>query len=142
LVAGVGTGGTITGISEVIKEKKPTFKAIAVEPENSSVLSGERPGPHKIQGIGAGFIPEVLRMDLVDEVIRVSDGDAGLSAKRLAREEGILAGISSGAAVWAAIEVAKREENKGKMVVVILPDTGERYLSTWVFNEQNHRIKS
>jgi cysteine synthase A len=136
LVAGVGTGGTITGISEVIKEKKPTFKAIAVEPENSSVLSGERPGPHKIQGIGAGFIPEVLRMDLVDEVIRVSDGDAGLSAKRLAREEGILAGISSGAAVWAAIEVAKREENKGKMVVVILPDTGERYLSTWVFNEQ------
>jgi cysteine synthase A len=119
----------------VIKEKKPTFKAIAVEPESSSVLSGERPGPHKIQGIGAGFIPEVLRMDLVDEVIKVSDGDAGLVAKRLAREEGILAGISSGAAAWAAIEVAKREENKGKMVVVILPDTGERYLSTWVFNE-------
>ena len=142
LVAGVGTGGTITGISEVIKERKPAFKAIAVEPENSSVLSGERPGPHKIQGIGAGFIPEVLRMDLVDEVIRVSDGDAGLFAKRLAREEGILAGISSGAAVWAAIEVAKREENKDKMVVVILPDTGERYLSTWVFNEQNHRVKN
>jgi len=136
LVAGVGTGGTITGISEVIKEKKPTFKAIAVEPENSPVLSGERPGPHKIQGIGAGFIPEVLRMDLVDEVIRVSDGDAGLFAKRLAREEGILAGISSGAAAWAAIEVAKREENKDRMVVVILPDTGERYLSTWVFNGQ------
>lgn len=123
----------------MIKEKKPTFKAIAVEPESSSVLSGERPGPHKIQGIGAGFIPEVLRMDLVDEVIKVSDGDAGLFAKRLAREEGILAGISSGAAVWAAIEVAKREENKGKMVVVILPDTGERYLSTWVFNEHNNR---
>jgi cysteine synthase A len=135
LIAGVGTGGTITGISEVIKEKKPGFKAIAVEPENSSVLSGERPGPHKIQGIGPGFIPEVLRMDLVDEVIKVSDRDAGLFAKRLAREEGILAGISSGAAVWAAIEVAKREENKGKMVVVILPDTGERYLSTWVFGE-------
>jgi cysteine synthase A len=142
LVAGVGTGGTITGISEVIKEKKPAFKAIAVEPESSSVLSGERPGPHKIQGIGAGFIPEVLRMDLVDEVIKVSDRDAGLCAKRLAREEGILAGISSGAAAWAAIEVAKREENKGKMVVVILPDTGERYLSTWMCNELNHRAKS
>ena len=136
LVAGVGTGGTISGISEVIKEKKPTFKAIAVEPKNSSVLSGEGAGPHKIQGIGAGFIPGVLRMDLVDEVIKVSDEDAGLLAKRLAREEGILAGISSGAAVWAAIEVAKREENKGRMVVVILPDTGERYLSAWAYNEK------
>ncbi len=135
LVAGVGTGGTITGVSEVIKKRKPDFKAIAVEPENSPVLSGGRPGPHKIQGIGAGFLPEVLQMDLIDEVIKVSDKDAGLLAKRLAMEEGILAGISSGAATWAAIEIAKREENRGKMIVVILPDTGERYLSTWVFNE-------
>ena len=134
LVAGVGTGGTITGISEVIKQKKPEFKAIAVEPETSPVLSGGRPGPHKIQGIGAGFMPEVLRMDLIDEVIKVSNENAGGLMKRLAREEGILAGISSGAAVWAAIEVAKRQENGGKMVVVILPDTGERYISTWVFN--------
>jgi cysteine synthase A len=135
LVAGVGTGGTITGISDVIKKKKPAFKAIAVEPENSSVLSGGRPGPHKIQGIGAGFVPEVLRMDLVDEVIKVSNEDAGLYARRLAREEGILAGISSGAAVWAAIEVAKRQDSEGKMIVVLLPDTGERYISTWLFNE-------
>jgi len=135
LVAGVGTGGTITGISGVIKKRKPEFKAIAVEPKNSPILSGGRPGPHKIQGIGAGFIPEVLRMDLVDEVIKVSDEDAGLLARRLAKEEGVLAGISSGAAVWAAIEVAKRQENEGKMIVVILPDTGERYISTWLFNE-------
>ncbi len=136
LVAGVGTGGTITGVSEVIKKRKPDFKAIAVEPENSPVLSGGRPGPHKIQGIGAGFLPEVLQMDLIDEVIKVSDKDAGLFAKRLAMEEGILAGISSGAATWAAIEVGKREENRGKMIVVILPDTGERYISTWLFNEK------
>jgi len=135
LVAGVGTGGTISGISEVIKGKKPGFKAIAVEPENSPVLSGGRPGPHKIQGIGAGFIPEVLQMNLVDEVIKVSNEAAGLLAKRLAREEGILAGISSGAAAWAAIEVARRQESEGKMIVVILPDTGERYISTWLFNE-------
>jgi cysteine synthase A len=135
LVAGVGTGGTITGISEVIKKKKPQFKAIAVEPENSPVLSGGRPGPHKIQGIGAGFVPEVLKMNLVDEVIKVSNEDAGWLARRLAREEGILVGISSGAATWAAIEVAKRQENTGKMIVVILPDTGERYISTWLFNE-------
>jgi cysteine synthase A len=134
LVAGVGTGGTITGVCEIIKKRKPGFKAIAVEPENSPVLSGGRPGPHKIQGIGAGFVPKVLRMDLIDEVIKVSNEDAGLLARRLAKEEGVLAGISSGAAVWAAIEVAKRRENKGKMIVVILPDTGERYISTWMFN--------
>ncbi|MEW6374829.1 MAG: cysteine synthase A [Thermodesulfobacteriota bacterium] len=136
LVSGVGTGGTLTGVSEVIKKRKPEFRAIAVEPGNSPVLSGGRPGTHKIQGIGAGFVPEVLRMDLVDEVIKVSNGDAGLWARRLAREEGVLAGISSGAAVWAAIEVAKRQESEGKMIVVILPDTGERYISTWLFDEK------
>ena len=134
-VAGVGTGGTITGISDVIKKRKPEFKAIAVEPENSPILSGGRPGPHKIQGIGAGFVPEVLRMDLVDEVIKVSSEDAGRLARRMAKEEGVLAGISSGAAAWAAIEVAKRQENEGKMIVVLLPDTGERYVSTWLFHE-------
>jgi len=136
VVAGVGTGGTITGVSEVIKKRKPEFKAIAVEPENSPVLSGGRPGPHKIQGIGAGFLPDVLQMHLLDEVIRVSNENAGLVARRLAREEGILAGISSGAATWAAIEVAKRRENEGRMIVVILPDSGERYMSTWLFNER------
>jgi len=135
LVAGVGTGGTITGISEVIKKKKPELRTIAVEPENSPVLSGGKPGSHKIQGIGAGFIPEVLRMDLVDEVIRVSNENSVLFTKRLAQEEGLLAGISSGAAAWAAIEVAKREESRGKMIVVIFPDTGERYLSTGLLNE-------
>jgi cysteine synthase A len=134
LVAGVGTGGTITGISEAIKKRKPEFKAIAIEPKDSPVLSGGRPGLHKIQGIGAGFIPEVLRMDLIDEVIRVSNEDAASLARRLAKEEGVLAGISSGAAVWAAIEVAKRQESEGKVIVVILPDTGERYISTWLFN--------
>jgi len=132
LVAGVGTGGTITGVSEFIKDKKSEFKAIAVEPMNSPVLSGGRPGSHKIQGIGAGFIPEVLRMDLIDEVIQISDEDAAIYTRRLALEEGILAGISSGAALCAAVQVAKREENRGKMIVVILPDTGERYLSTWI----------
>jgi len=135
LVSGVGTGGTITGVAEVIKRKKPGFKAIAVEPADSPVLSGGKPGPHKIQGIGAGFVPEVLRMDLVDEIIKVSNENAGIMARRLAKEEGILAGISSGAATWAALEVAKRVENKGKLIVVILPDTGERYLTTWLFKE-------
>ena len=135
LVAGVGTGGTITGISEVIKKKKPSFKAIAVEPDASAILSGDVPGPHKIQGIGAGFIPEVLNRDIIDEVIRVTNDNAGDTARRLARLEGILAGISGGAALWAALEVAKRKENKDKVIVVILPDTGERYLTTWLFQE-------
>ena len=134
IVAGVGTGGTITGISEVIKKKKPEVKTVAVEPETSPVLSGGKPGPHDIQGIGAGFVPEVVRMDLIDEVMKVSQENAGILARRLAREEGILVGISSGAAAWAAIEVAKREENRGQLVVVVLPDTGERYISTWLFN--------
>ena len=135
LVAGVGTGGTITGVAGVIKSRRPDFKAIAVEPADSPVLSGGRPGPHKIQGIGAGFVPDVLKLDLVDEIIQVAGEDAAIMTRRLAREEGILAGISSGAATWAALEVAKRPENKGKLIVVILPDTGERYLSTWLFQE-------
>jgi cysteine synthase A len=135
LVAGVGTGGTITGISEVIKKRKPSFKAIAVEPAASPVLSGGKPGPHKIQGIGAGFVPDVFKKEVVDEIIQVTNENAGVTARRLAKEEGILAGISSGAATWAAIEVAKRPENKGKLIVVIIPDTGERYLSTWLFQD-------
>jgi cysteine synthase A len=135
LVCGVGTGGTITGVAEVIKERKPEFKAVGVEPTGSPVLSGGKPGSHKIQGIGAGFIPDVLRADLIDEVIKVTDEDAGTIARRLAREEEILAGISSGAATWAALEVARRQENEGKLIVVVLPDTGERYLSTWLFHE-------
>lgn len=135
LVAGVGTGGTITGIAETIKKKKKGFKAIAVEPDGSAVLSGNSPGSHKIQGIGAGFIPQVLNRKIIDEIIKVKDDDAGLIARRLAKEEGILVGISSGAALWAALEVAKRKENKGKLIVVILPDSGERYLSTWLFKE-------
>jgi len=140
LVAGVGTGGTITGISEAIKKKKPELKVVAVEPESSPVLSGGKPGSHKIQGIGAGFIPEVLRMDLVDEVIRVSNENAVLFTKRLAQEEGLLVGISSGAAAWAAIEVAEREESRGKMIVVIFPDTGERYLSAGLLNELKQKV--
>ncbi len=135
LVGGVGTGGTITGVADVLKKRKPSFKAIAVEPRDSPVLSGGKPGSHKIQGIGAGFVPDVLKRELVDEIIPVANENAGETAKRLAREEGILAGISSGAALWAALEVAGRPESDGKLVVVILPDTGERYLSTWMFQE-------
>jgi cysteine synthase A len=135
LVAGVGTGGTITGVTEVLKKRKPGFKAIAVEPEGSPVLSGGKAGSHKIQGIGPGFVPDVLRKELIDEIVTVSNEDAGNMARRLAKEEGILAGISSGAAVSAALKVARRPENKGKLIVVILPDTGERYLSTWLFQE-------
>jgi cysteine synthase A len=135
VVAGVGTGGTITGIAEYIKPLKPSFKAVAVEPAGSPVLSGGSKGPHKIQGIGAGFVPDVLRLDLVDEVFQVKDDDAFQTARMLAKKEGILAGISSGAATFAALEVAKRPENTGKLIVVILPDTGERYLSTLLFQE-------
>jgi len=135
VVAGVGTGGTITGIAQAIKQKKPDFQAIAVEPAGSPVLSGGNPGSHGIAGIGAGFVPEVLRMDLIDEVIRIGDEDAAVMGRRLAREEGILAGISSGAATCAALEIARRQENRGKLIVVILPDTGERYLSSGLFGE-------
>jgi len=135
LVSGVGTGGTITGVAEVIKKRKPSFRAVAVEPSDSPVLSGGKPGPHKIQGIGAGFVPAVLRTELIDEIIQVQTQQAGQMARRLAHEEGILGGISCGAALHAAVEVAARTENSGKMVVVILPDTGERYLSTWLFEE-------
>jgi cysteine synthase A len=133
VISGVGTGGTITGIAEVIKPRQPGFKAIAVEPAASPVLSGGKPGPHKIQGIGAGFVPDVLRPDLVDEIVKVEYEDAVKIARRLAKEEGILVGISSGAAAWAGLQVAARPENKGKQIVVILPDTGERYLSTELF---------
>lgn len=135
VIAGVGTGGTITGVAEVIKQRKPSFRAIAVEPKNSPVLSGGQAGPHKIQGIGAGFVPTVLRTDLIDEVIQVDDADAIAYGRRLAREEGLLSGISSGANLAAAIEVAKRPENTGKLIVMIQPSFGERYLSTILFQE-------
>ncbi|MDF5724650.1 MAG: cysteine synthase A [Rhizonema sp. PD37] len=135
LIAGVGTGGTITGISEVIKQRKPSFQAIAIEPSNSPILSGGQPGPHRIQGIGAGFVPEILRTDFIDEVITVSDEQSMIFGRRLAREEGLLSGISSGAALYAAIQVGKRPENAGRLIVIIQPSFGERYLSTPMFQD-------
>jgi cysteine synthase A len=135
LVCGTGTGGTVTGCAEVLKPRKPSLRIVAAEPKDSPVISGGKPGPHKIQGWGPGFVPKVLRTELLDEVIQVSNEDSGVMARRLSREEGILSGISCGGALWAAVEVAKRKENEGKLIVVVLPDTGERYLSTWLFEE-------
>jgi cysteine synthase A len=135
LVAGVGTGGTITGIAEVLKRKKPGFRAIAVEPVKSPVLSGGQAGPHRIQGIGAGFVPGVFRRDLVDEILQVREEDAGATSRRLAREDGMLVGISAGANVWAALQVASRPDSRGKTIVTVACDTGERYLSTWLFDD-------
>lgn len=136
LVSGVGTGGTITGVAEVLKQRNPDFKAIAVEPTKSPVISGGKPGPHRIQGIGAGFIPGVLNTDLIDEIIQVQEDDAADTTRQMARSEGILLGISAGANIWAALQVAARPENKGKTIVTIGCDTGERYLSTWLFAEE------
>jgi len=134
-IAGVGTGGTITGVGEVLKKRKPSVKIVAVEPVDSPVLSGGKSGPHKLQGIGAGFVPGVLNRSVVDEIIQVGHENAGIIARKLAAEEGIFVGISSGAALWSALEIAKRNESEGKTIVVVLPDTGERYLSTWLFQE-------
>ncbi len=134
-IAGIGTGGTITGVGEALKEHKPSVKVIGLEPKDSPVLSGGKPGSHKIQGIGAGFVPEVLNRDVMDEILLVGHDDAGKTARLLARQEGILAGISSGAAMWAALEVAKRRESEGQTIVTVLPSCGERYLSTWLFQE-------
>ncbi|MBI4970761.1 MAG: cysteine synthase A [Candidatus Omnitrophica bacterium] len=142
LIAGVGTGGTLTGVGEVIKKRKPLFKCIAVEPESSPVISGGKPGPHKIQGIGAGFIPNNLNTKVMDGVIQVSNDNAFVMARRLAREEGILVGISSGAAVWAALDYAKKPEAKGKMIIVIIPSSGERYLSTPLADEARQHAMS
>ncbi|MBU0571521.1 MAG: cysteine synthase A [Candidatus Omnitrophica bacterium] len=138
-IAGIGTGGTITGVGEVLKKRNPSIRVIGIEPEDSAVLSGGEPGPHRIQGIGSGFIPDVLDRKVIDEIIRVSDKNAGETARKLAKEEGILAGISSGAAMWTALQIAKRPESEGKTILAVLPDTGERYLSMWFFQEDKKR---